>query len=185
MDEAEQEKTSFITSQGLFYYEVMPFGLKNVGATYQRLVNHMFCPQIGQNVEVYMDDMLVKSLDEGKHLDDLQKTFDTLRWYSMKLNPSKCAFKVLSGKFLGFMVSHRRIEANPEKIKAILDMKPPQNIKEVQSLTRWVVALNRFVSKATSKCLPFFKVLKKAMSGRMNAKKPSKTWRRTSLRPHC
>ena len=79
MDEADQEKTSFITSQGLFYYKVMPFGLKNAGATYQRLVNHMFRPQIGQNVEVYVDDMLVKSLDEEKHLDDLKETFDTLR----------------------------------------------------------------------------------------------------------
>ena len=103
----------------------MPFGLKNAGATYQWLVNHMFRPQIGRNVEVYVDDMLVKSLDEGKHLDDLQETFNTLRRYNMKLNPSKCAFGVASGKLLGFMVSHRGIEANLEKIKAILDMKPP------------------------------------------------------------
>ena len=104
MDEVNQEKTSFITSQGLFYYKVMPFGLKNAGATYQRLVNHMFRPQIGQNVEVYVDDMLVKSLDEEKHLDDLQETFNTLRRHQMKLNPSKCAFGVSLGKFLGFMV---------------------------------------------------------------------------------
>ena len=89
MDEADQEKTYFITSQGLFCYEVMPFGLKNAGATYQRLVNHMFRPQIGRNVEVYVDDMLVKSLDEERHLDDLQETFNTLRRYNMKLNPSK------------------------------------------------------------------------------------------------
>ena len=79
MNEVDQENTSFITSQGLFCYKVMPFNLKNAGATYQRLVNHMFCPQIGRNMEVYMDDMLVKSLDEEKHLDDLQETFDTLR----------------------------------------------------------------------------------------------------------
>ena len=162
MDEADQEKTSFVTSQGLFYYKVMPFGLKNAGATYQRLVNHMFRSQIGRNVEVYVDDMLVKSQDEGRHLDDLQETFDTLRQYHMKLNPSKCAFGVSSGKFLGFMVSYRGIEANPDKIQAILDMKPPQNTKEIQSLTGRVAALNRFVSKATDKCLPFFKVLKKA-----------------------
>ena len=83
----------------------MPFGLKNAGATYQRLVNHMFRPQIGQNVKVYVDDMLVKSLDEEKHLDDLQETFNTLRRHQMKLNPSKCAFGVSLGKFLGFMVS--------------------------------------------------------------------------------
>ena len=131
MDETDQEKTSFVTSQGLFCYEVMPFGLKNVGATYQRLVNHMFRPQIGRNVEVYVDDMLVKSLDEGKHLDDLQETFNTLRQYNMKLNPNKCAFGVASRKFIGFMVSHRGIEANPKKIKAIIDMQPPQSIKEV------------------------------------------------------
>ena len=131
MDETDQEKTSFVTSQGLFCYKVMPFGLKNAGATYQRLVNHMFRLQIGWNVEVYVDDMLVKSQDEEIHLDDLHETFDTLRQYNMKLNPSKCAFRVSSGKFLGFMVSHRGIEANSDKIQAILDMKPPQNIKEV------------------------------------------------------
>ena len=95
----------------------------------------MFRPQIGRNVEVYVDDMLVKSLDEGKYLDDLQETLNTFRRYNIKLNPSKCTFGVASGKFLGFMVSHKGIEANPEKIKAILDMKPPQNVKEVQSLT--------------------------------------------------
>ena len=162
MDEINQEKTSFVTSQSLVCYKVMPFGLKNAGATYQKLVNHMFRPQIGRNVEVYVDDMLVKSQDEEIHLDDLQETFDTLRQYNMKLNPSKCAFGVSSGKFLGFMVSHRGIEANPDKIQAILDMKPPQNVKEVQSLIGRVAALNMFVSKATNKCLPFFKVLKKA-----------------------
>ena len=79
MDEADQEKTSFVTSQALFYYKVMPFGLKNAGATYQRLVNHMFRPQIGQNIEVYVNDMLVKSQDEWEHVDDLQEIFDTLR----------------------------------------------------------------------------------------------------------
>ena len=122
----------------------------------------MFRPQIGRNVEVYVDDMLVKSIDGGSHLDDLQETLETLRWYKMKLNPSKCAFGVSSGKFLWFMASQRRIEANPNKIQAILDMEPPKNIKEVQSLTGQVAALNRFVSKATDKCLPFFKVLRKA-----------------------
>ena len=106
--------------------------------------------------------MLVKSQNEESHLDDLQETFDTLRQYNMKLNPSKCAFGVSSGKFLGFMVSYRGIEANPNKIQAMLDMKPPQNIKEVQSLTGRIAALNRFVSKATDKCLPFFRILRKA-----------------------
>ena len=79
MDEADQEKTSFVTNQGLFCYKVMPIGLKNAEATYQKLVNHMIRPQIERNVEVYVDDMLAKSLDKEKHLDDLQETFDTLR----------------------------------------------------------------------------------------------------------
>ena len=162
MEEVDQEKTSFITSQGLFYYKVMPFGLKNAGVTYQRLVNHMFYPQIGRNVEVYVNDMLVKSLDEERHMDDLQETFDTFRRHQMKLNPNKCAFGVSSGKFLGFMVSQRGIEANLDKIQVILDMEPPKNIKEVQSLTGRVATLNRFVSKTTDKCLPFFKILRKA-----------------------
>ena len=109
-----------------------------------------------------MDDTLVKSLDEKKHLEDLQETFDTLRRYNTKLNPSKCTFEVSSGKFLGFMVSQRGIEVNPDKIQAIMNMEPPKNVKEVQSLTRRVATLNRFVSKATDKCLPFFKVLRKA-----------------------
>ena len=85
-----------------------------------------------------------------------------LKRYNMKLNSSKCAFGVSSGKFLGFMVSHRGIEVNPDKIQVILNMEPPRNIKEVQSLTGRVAALNRFVSTTTDKCLPFFKVLKKA-----------------------
>ena len=135
MDESDQEKTSFITSRGLFCYKVMPFGLKNAGATYQRLMNRMFHDQIDRNVEVYVDDMLVKSKEEDGHLDDLRETFKTLRKYQMKLNPSKCAFGVYSGKFLGFMVSQRGIEANPEKIKVILEMQPPKTTKEVQRLT--------------------------------------------------
>ena len=136
MDKVDQEKTSFVTSQCQFCYKVMPFKLKNAGATYQRLVNHMFHPQIRQNMEVYVDDMLVKSLDEEKYLDDLQETFDTHKRYNMKLNSSKCAFEVSSGKFLEFMVSHKGIEANPDKIQTILNMEPPRNIKEVQPLTR-------------------------------------------------
>ena len=162
MDENDQEKTSFITSRGLFCYKVMPFGLKNAGATYQRLMNRMFHDQIGRNVKVYVDDMLVKSKEENDHLDDLRETFETLRKYQMKLNPSKCAFGVYSGKFLGFMVSQRGIEANPDKIKAILEMQPPKTTKEVQRLTGRVAALNRFMSPSSDKCLPFFKTLKKA-----------------------
>ena len=115
MHEADQEKTSFVTSQGLFCYKVMPFGLKNAGATYQRLMNKMFVQQIGRNVQVYVDDVLVKSRREEDHLEDLKETFSTLCSYNMKLNPGKCAFGVTAGKFLGFMVSQRGIEQTQTK----------------------------------------------------------------------
>ena len=109
----------------------MPFGLENAGATYQRLMNKMFANKIGRNVQVYVDDMLVKSRREEDHLKDLEETFSTLRSYNMKLNPSKYAFGVTAGKFLGLMVSQRGIEANPDKIRAIVEMAPPKNVKEV------------------------------------------------------
>ena len=131
MDEADQEKTSFVTSQGLFCYKVMPFGLKNASVTYQRLMNKMFASQIERNVQVYVDDMLVKSRREEDHLKDLKETFGTLRSYNMKLNPSKCAFGVTIGKFLSFMVSQRGIKANLDKIRAIIEMAPTKNVKEV------------------------------------------------------
>ena len=107
----------------------MPFGLKNVGATYQRSMNKMFAHQLGRNVQVYVDDMLVKSVRETNHLCDLQETFNIIRSYNMKLNPSKCVFGVTAGKFLGFMVSQRGIEVNSEKVRAILDLKPPRTVK--------------------------------------------------------
>ena len=140
----------------------MPFGLKNVGATYQRLVNRMFQKQIGASMEVYIDDMLVKSTTAELHITHLSKAFQILRGYNMKLNPAKCAFGVSAGKFLGFIVNNRGIEANPDKIKAVFDMPPPSNIKEVQRLTGRIVALSIFVSKASDKRQPFFQVLKKA-----------------------
>ena len=164
MAKKDQEKTAFITSQGLYCYKVMPFGLKNVGATYQRLVNKMFGQQIGRNIEVYMDDMLVKSKEELTHLDNLKETFATLKKYQMRLNPSKCVFGVVSGKFLGFMVSQRGIEANQEKLRAIINMASPRTVKEVQKLTGRIATLNRFFSRAIDKCQPFFKTLKQAFA---------------------
>ena len=141
---------------------MMPFELNNVGATYQRLMNKMFAHQLERNVQIYVDDMLVKSVRENDHLNDLQETFNTLRSYNMKLNLSKCVFGVTTGKFLGFMVSQRGIEVNSKKVRAILELEPSRTVKAVQSLNGKVAALNRFVSKATDKCLPFFRVLKKS-----------------------
>ena len=102
----------------------MPFGLKNASATYRRLMNKMFAQQIRRNVQVYMDNMLVKSRREEDHLEYLRETFDTLRSYNLKLNLGKCTFGVTAGKFLGFMVSQRGIEANLDKIRAIIEMTP-------------------------------------------------------------
>ena len=106
--------------------------------------------------------MLVKSRREEDHLEDLRETFNTLRSYNIKLNPGKCTFGVTTGKFLGFMMSQRGIEANPDKIRAIMEMAPLRNVKEVQSPNGKIAALNRFVSRATDKCLPFFRTLKKS-----------------------
>ena len=131
MDPNVQEKTSFVTGQGTYCYQVMPFGLKNAGATYQRFVNRMFQKQIGASMKVYIDDMLVKSVKAELHVDHLAKSFQVMKDYKMKLNLTKCAFGVSVGKFLGFIVNSRGIEANQNKIKAVLDMQPPSNAKEI------------------------------------------------------
>ena len=162
MDPDDQENTSFVTAQGTYCYRVMPFGLKNAEATYQRLVNRMFQKQIGTTMEVYIDDMLVKSTAAELHIAHLSEAFQILRNYNMKLNPAKCAFGVSAEKFLGFIVNHQGIEANPDKIKVVLNMPSPSGIKEVQRLTGRIAALSRFISRASDKCQPFFQVLKKA-----------------------
>ena len=149
MDPNDQEKTSFVSGQGTYYYRVMPFGLKNAGATYQRLVNKMFQKQIGASLEVYIKDMLVKSVKAKLHITHLAEVFQVLKSYNMKLNPAKCAFGVSTGKFLGLIVNNRGIEANLDKIKVVLDMLPPSNIKDIQRLTGRITVLSRFVSKAS------------------------------------
>ena len=161
MNPVDQEKTAFITPKGIFCYRVMPFGLKNAGATYQRMITKMFSSRLGKTVEVYIDDMVVKSILAEDHLRDLQAVFNTLRKYRLKLNASKCTFGVGSGKFLGFMVTQRGIEANPDQISAILDLKPPSTVREVQKLTEMAAALNRFISRSAEKCRPFFDLIKK------------------------
>ena len=161
MFEQDEESTTFIIKQGLFCYRIIPFSLKNTGATYQRLVNKIFKPLIGRTMEVYVNDMITKSKIPKEHVEHLEETFGLLRKYKIKLNPEKCAFRVELGKFLGFMVSHRGIEANPEKIQAIVQMKSPRSLKETQSLTGRLAALSRFISKATDKCQPLFQVIRR------------------------
>ncbi|KAL0356123.1 UNVERIFIED_CONTAM: Retrovirus-related Pol polyprotein from transposon opus [Sesamum radiatum] len=122
----------------------------------------MFRNQVGTTMEVYVDDMLVKSRKENDHLEDLKQAFDVMRAYGMKLNPSKCTFGVRGGKFLGYMVSERGIKANPEKIEAISQIKSPRSLKEVQKLTGKIASLSRFISKSADRSLLFFKSLGKA-----------------------
>ncbi|KAL5801623.1 hypothetical protein ACOSQ3_033255 [Xanthoceras sorbifolium] len=131
----DQEKTSFITERSIFCYKVMPFGLKNAGATYQRLVNKMFANMLGQTMEVYIDDMLVKSLITDQYLDHLRQSFDIIDKYGMKFNLTKCSFGVSSGKFLRYLVTKRGVEANPDQIQSIMDLRSPKSIKDVQKLT--------------------------------------------------
>ena len=157
----DQEKTAFVTSVGNYHYKVIPFGLKNAGSTYQRMMMRMFESLLGKNIEIYIDDMVVKSKMVSEHLRDLQVVFEILRSYKLCLNASKCSFGVGSGKFLGYMVTHRGIEVNPDQIKAINNMQTPRNPKEVQKLTGMAAALNRFISRSADKCRPFFLLINK------------------------
>jgi len=127
-----KEKTAFMTAEANYYYEVMSFGLKNTWVTYQRLMDKIFQELIGQCVEVYVDDIVVKSDSFNQHVEDLEEVFKALRGANMKLNPEKCTFGAEGGKFMGFMLTHRGIEAIPEKCQAIVGMRTPKNIKEVQ-----------------------------------------------------
>nr|CAN79632.1 hypothetical protein VITISV_038058 [Vitis vinifera] len=162
MSPDDEEKTAFITPHGLYCYKVMPFGLKNAGATYQRLMTKIFKPLIGHTVEVYIDDIVVKSKTREQHVLHLQEVFHLLRKYGMKLNPSKCAFGVSADKFLGFMVSQRGIEVSPDQVKAVMETPPPRNKKELQRLTGKLVALGRFIARFIDELRPFFLAIRKA-----------------------
>ena len=131
----DQEKTAFVTPIGNYHYKMMPFGLKNAGITYQRMMTKMFESQLGKNIELYIDNMVVKSKVESEHVNDLGNIFTILRKHKLRLNASKCSFSIGLGKFLGYMVTHCGIEVNPDQIKAINNLQPPRNPKEVQRLT--------------------------------------------------
>ena len=134
----------------------MPFRLKNAGSTYQRMMTKMFEPQLGKNVEVYINDMVVKSKLVSEHIEDLTSIFEILREHKLWLNATKCSFGMGLGKFLGYMVTHKRIEVNPDQIKVINNLQPPRNPKEVQKLTGMMAALIRFISRSADRCKPFF-----------------------------
>ena len=151
MKEEDEDKTAFITLLGVYCYTTMPFGLKNVGATYQRMMQNCLQEQIGRNVQVYVDDIVIKTEKEDTLINDLQETFKNLNRYNIKLNPKKCTFGVPAGQLLGYLISARGIEADPEKIQAILTMKRPTKLHEVQQLAGRVAALSRFISKLGEK----------------------------------
>jgi Reverse transcriptase (RNA-dependent DNA polymerase)/RNase H-like domain found in reverse transcriptase len=135
MCKEDEDKTTFITNLGIYCYKVMSFGLRNAGVTFERIVNKVFEKQISHNLEAYVDDILVKSMTEDSHLADLAEAFETMNKVNMKMNPKKSYFGLARGNFLDFMVSIRGIEIHPSSLKSILDMQPPKNLKELQSLT--------------------------------------------------
>lgn len=136
-----EDHTAFITKNASFCYKVMSFGLKIAGATYQILMDKVFMEQIGRNMEVYIDDLIVKSPTPEQHPKDPKEIFDQLRKHNMRLNSTKCTFGVQGGKFLGFMLTSRGIEANPDKCRAIIEMRCLSSVKEVQRLPGRVASL--------------------------------------------
>nr|MCH9869614.1 RNA-directed DNA polymerase [Serratia marcescens] len=157
----DEKHTAFRTPLGIYCYKVMPFGLKNAGATYQRAMTYIFDDLIHKLVECYVDDLVVKSRSRTDHLEDLRTVFVRLRKHSLKMNPLKCAFGVSTGKFLGFVVKHRGIEIDPSKIKAITEMPPPANLRQLRALQGKLAYIRRFIANLSGKCQPFSHLMKK------------------------
>jgi hypothetical protein len=162
MSRQDRKHTAFVTVDGLYCYVVMPYGLKNALPAFVRAMSKTFGDLIRDRVDVYVDDIVVKTKRGSTLVEDLTLVFDKLWATRTKLNPEKCVFGVSAGKLLGFLVSHRGIEVNPEKIKAIETMRPLVRIKDVQKLTGSLAALSRFISRRTKRALPFFKLLRKS-----------------------
>jgi hypothetical protein len=140
----------------------MPEGLKNGGCTFSRMIAIVLHPQIRRNNLAYVDDIVIKSVHRRDHISDLAEAFANLRAANLKLNPEKCVFDIHKGKVLRYLVSTKGIEANPDKIKALVEMQDPIFVKDVQKLTGRVVVLNRFIPRAAKRSLPFFQVLRSA-----------------------
>ncbi|XP_074266017.1 uncharacterized protein LOC141588475 [Silene latifolia] len=157
----DEEATGFRTTKGIFCYKVMPFGLKNAGATYQRAMQKIFDDMLHDIVECYVDDLVVKSKKRVDHVKDLRTVFERLRKCKLKMNPLKCAFGVNSDKFLGFIVHHRGIEIDQSKIKAIKDMAEPSTLKDLRSLQGRLAYIRRFISNLAGRCHPFSHLMKK------------------------
>ncbi|KAG9453411.1 hypothetical protein H6P81_006315 [Aristolochia fimbriata] len=161
MDPKDEELTAFRTPKGIFCYKVMPFGLKNAGATYQRAMQNIFDDFLHKRVKCYVDDLVVKTEQRSDHLLDLRAVFERLRRFQLKMNPLKCEFGVTSGKFLGFIVHHRGIEIDQSKIDAIQKMSEPRNVSELKSFQGHLAYIRHFISNLAGRCQPFSPLLKK------------------------
>jgi len=157
----DMEKPTFITLWGTFCYKVMPFGLKNVGATYQRAMTTLFHDMMHKEIEVYVDDMIAKFESENDHIVNLGKLFERLRKFKLRLNPVKCTFGVKLGKLLGFIVSEKGIEVDADKVRAIMEMSASNTKKEVRGFLGRLNYIARFISQLTSTCEPIFRLLRK------------------------
>jgi hypothetical protein len=177
LKEKDQIKTSLITPFCAFCYITMPFGLKSVGATYQRGIQWCVYSQLGRNAEAYVYDVVVKTWEEEGLIFDLAETFDNQRKFKMKLNPEKCTFRVPSGKLLRYMVSRCDVDPNQEKVSAITKMKSPKSLHDVQMLMGCIAALSRFISRLGIRGLLFLSSSKNktSFSGLRRHKRPSKT----------
>jgi hypothetical protein len=162
MKEEDKASTSFITPFGTYCFIRMPEGLKNAGSTFSHLTKTVLESQVGCNIFTYVDDIVVASKNKEDHLADLTETFANMWDARLHLNHKKCIFGVRQGKILGYLVSHRGIEANPTKIQAIINMTPSQSTRDVQRLTGRLAALNRFISKSVEQSIPFLKTLRGA-----------------------
>jgi len=163
MATTDMNKTTFITDDANYFYKVMSFGLKNTRATYQRLMDKVFNHIIGKCVEVYVDNMVVKSPSHHQHAQDLSIVFSALRQYNLRLNPENCVFGADRGKFPCFMLTQRGIEANPEKCNAIIEMRSPNTVKEVQHLIGRLTAISLFLPKLAEQTQPIIQLLKKSV----------------------
>jgi hypothetical protein len=182
MRREDEAKTGFTTPFGIFCFVRMPEGLRNAGSTFNRMMKLILGSQLGRNASAYVDDIVIMSKREKDHIADLTETFDNMRRNGLKLNAEKCIFGIRKGQLLGCMVSKRGIQANPQKIEALRRMQPLSTRKEVQRLTGRIASLNRFISKAAERSLPFFMVLhaNSTFSGAQSNSKPSMTSRNTS-----
>lgn len=164
MAKEDKDKMAFHTDIGIFCYAKMPFGLKNARATYQWLMDEVCIDQRKKNLEVYVDDIVIKSKAEKVMLSDIAESFINLRKHGIKLNPAKCSFGVEEGKFLGVIITNNRIKVNSNKVSAILDMSSPRTLKDLQTLNGRLVAISHFLAKQAERSLPFLKVLKDCLS---------------------